>query len=163
MLFLVSWKNLFSHLCVVKCCTSWNTQLRFISFWVLAERECELQNLESSGFWTHGVLLPRNAGVGRLCTSFLPHTLLSFKWLSWTWKYVECSGQRPNQTDSPDLGTQVQCFPSCYTSPLWDAWSIQRLLYQRFYYLLKSKNLVLNSCTPHNSLHVTDLTSSFVL
>lgn len=54
-------------------------------------------------------------------------------------------------------------FPSCHPSPLWDTWSVQGLLYQRFYYLLKSKNLVLNSCTPHNSLHVTDFTSSFVL
>jgi hypothetical protein len=107
-------------------------------------------------------LLLWDAGAGRLCTSRLPLTLLFAKWLSWTWKYLECWDQRHKQTQLSRLGSSASHQVTLPT--LENAWSTQVLFHQRLYYLLKTKNLVLNSFVfPIIVCMSADFNSSFVL
>lgn len=103
MLFLFLWKNLFSHLCVVTCCTSRNTQLRLISFWVLAERECELQNLESRGIFIVCVSycgMPEQEGCVRHVFHSLYFLLSDFPGLESIWSAETRGINRHNSPDS---------------------------------------------------------------
>lgn len=158
-MFLFSWKNLFRHLCVVKCCTSWNTQLRFYfllgsgwkGMWIAKSGIKSLLYGLTSGhmvFSYRGVL--EQEGRARHFFHSCYFLLGDFPGLESVWS-VQARGI--NRCNSPD--SVLECFLLCCTSHCKRPGQHRCSFMTDFIVCTRPRAWLKLFCIPHSSLHVS--------